>query len=111
MPKENLDQVLDKVDLSQKTEMGEVAQNVFEAGAGRTNLSEDEICLVFINKLIFKGLNLQELDPTADFMELKKSLLVWSTEKFVEGLGGLQNQRSGGSFGSFVKEVLFRPKQ
>ena len=109
MPEENLDEVLNKVDLSQKTEMGEVASNVFQSGAGRTNLNPDEVALVFINKLIFKGLNMEELDPTSDFMELKKSMDGWSTNKFIEGLGGVNQNRNGGTLGG-VLGGMFKPK-
>ena len=51
---ESLDEVLENVNLNEQTEMGEIASNMFKSGASRTNLSEDEVCLVFINDSIFK---------------------------------------------------------
>jgi len=109
--KDSLDEVLNKVDLSEKTEMGEVANNIFQKGAGRTNLTDDEVCLVFINNAIFKGLGLNHLNPVDSFMELKKSHNGWSTEKFVQSTSGLANMRSGGTFGMAIKEKLFSPRQ
>lgn len=103
---ESLDSVLSKVDLSEKTEMGEAAMHVFKTGKGRTNISNDEAILLFINKQIFSALGLDELDPTDDFIELKKSVEGWSTEKFVQVASGVQNQRAGGIMGK-----LFSPRQ
>lgn len=104
-----LDDILSGVDLSEKTEMGEVANNVFKKGAGRTNLTEDQVTLVLINDLMFKGLGLDELNPAETFMELKKSLDGWSTQKFVEAVGGMNNQRSGGTFGAVLGNA-FKPR-
>lgn len=106
----SLDHVLDNVDLSEKTEMGEVANNIFQRGAGRTNLSEEEGALCFINDAIFKGLQLDDLNPVENFMEIKKSVKGWSTEKFVQGMGGITNSRSGGMLGG-IKDALFKPRQ
>ena len=111
MKKESaLDEVLDGIDLSEKTELGEVAQNIFSKGAGRTNLTDDEICLCLINDLIFKGLKMDKLNPVESFLELKKSQGGWSVNKMIEGVSGLANVRGGGMIGEGVKN-LFRPRQ
>ena len=106
---EKLDDVIERFDLSESTELGEVAQNIFKNVAGRTNLTNDEICLCLINDLIFKGLKMDNLNPVNGFLELKKSQGGWSVNKMVESVGGMLNNRSGGLIGDGFKN-LFKPK-
>lgn len=105
----DLDDMLRNMDLSEKTELGEVAQNIFHPGAGRTNLTDDEIALCLINDLVFKGLNMDDLNPVDKFIELKKSKQGWSVNKMVESVSGLAQVRSGGLVGERLNG-LFRQR-
>lgn len=112
---EGLDDIMSKVDLNEKTELGEVAENVFRSSPSRSNISSDEHVLCWINQEIFNGLikkkgEFKDLNPVKSFLELKKSVNGWSTEKFVQSTAGVNDQRSGGLLGS-IKNSLFTPRQ
>ena len=109
-PEENLDDVLNNVDLSEKTEMGDFADQIHRARQSGSNISLDESGSVIICKMVFPVLGMS--NNIADtFMEVAKSRGGWATEKVVQGAGGIQNTRSGGSIGGWMKDRLFTPKQ
>jgi len=106
----DLDEVLANVNMNEKTEMEGMADQIFKKGDSRSNLFEPEIGLIITCDVVFDVLSMQNFNPSKNFKSLAKSRRGWSTEKFVEAASGVQNQRSGGSLGSFFKERLFTPK-
>lgn len=106
---DSLDEMLDKIDLSEKTEMGQVAEEIFKKGSGRSNISDDETGACFKCNVIFDTLGMQEDNPVDMFLELRKSKLGWATEKFVQSTSGMHDQRAGGMFGN-LRDKLFTPK-
>lgn len=107
MNKDRLESILQKLDINDKTETGEMALELFKNTAGRTNITQDEMVLLFINKAMFRGLGLDDLSPVDDFLELKKSVGGFAVQKFVEGVGGMANMRAGGSVGGWMRDRLF----
>lgn len=107
---ESIEDVLDKVDLSEKTEMEGVADQVFKPGSARTLLDNEEISNILICDVVMTSLGLDDVNPTNNFKELKKSLGGWSTEQFVRAASGIQDQRAGGGFMNGIKG-LFTPKK
>lgn len=105
-----IDDLVDNVSLTEKTELEGVADQVFKNEAGRTKLSEAEISACFVTKIVFESLGMKQDDPTDQFLELKKSHDGWNMNKFVEATGGAQNARSGGMLGGFLKDRLFTPR-
>lgn len=102
---ENLDEVISKVDLSEKTELGEVGKQFNENTPNSSNISQHQSILIWKTKSTLKGLGYQDLDFTDDFIALQKSVGGWNTEKKVEAITGIQKQRGGG-----FMERLFAPK-
>lgn len=106
----NIDDVLNNVDLSEKTEMGDFAEQIHKPRQSGSNIDGDESSAIIICKTVFPLLGMS--DNIADtFMEVAKSRHGWATEKVVQGAGGIQNTRSGGSIGGWLKDRLFTPKQ
>lgn len=107
--KENLDKVLDNIDLSDKTEMGDFAEQVHQPRPSGSNINSDEGSAVVICKTVFPVLGMS--NNIADtFMDVAKSRGGWATEKVVQGASGIQDMRSGGSIGEWFKHRLFTPK-
>jgi len=102
---DNLDDILKRANVNEKTEMGEVASELFANTPSRTNITQDEMTLLFVNKALFRGLGIAELSPVNDFIELKKSVGGWNVEQFVRSMGGLNEQRKG--FLGTMKDKLF----
>jgi len=106
---DNLDDVLNNVDLSEKTEMGDFAEQIHQPRQSGSNINPDESGAVIICKMVFPALGMR--NNIADtFLEVSKSRHGWATEKVVQGAGGMQNQRSGGSIGGWLKDRMFTPK-
>jgi len=106
-----IDDELENIDLSEKTEMEGVAEQIFKEGDSRSNLFQEEIALILTCDLIFPVLGMDRHNPTGNFKNLAKSRKGWSTEKFVEAASRMQNSRSGGTMGGWMKERLFSQKQ
>ena len=107
--KDNLDELMENIDLTEKTELQGVADEMFTAGTTRTKISPDEVGATFVTGIVFKALGMGELDPTNRFLELKKSEDGFSTEKFVQAVGGQMEQRSGSGFFNRIKGALMPP--
>ena len=103
-----IDDEIKGMDLKEPTEYGEVAKEMFLNTPGRSNFTQDEMVLLFINKAMFKGLNMDDLSPVDDFIELKKSVGGWNVEMFVNGLSGINSVRTGGGFMSRMGDALFK---
>ena len=111
MTNKSLDEEIEGLDLTEKTEMEGLAEQVFRTGDERTNIHPAELGLIMACDVHFNSLGIPESNPTNNFKKLAKSRMGWSTNKLIEGLGGVNNMRSGGQFGQFMKERLFTPKQ
>lgn len=107
----DLDQILSSGQLNEKTELEGVAEQIFKADRTRTKLLNGEVSMVFVTDIVFDCLGMKTQNPTNKFMELKKSENGWSTEKFVQTTQQTNDNRSGGSIGSWFKDRLFTPKQ
>jgi len=108
-PEENIDDLIEGIDLSEKTEMGDFAEQIHKPRSSGSNISMDENSAIIICKTVFPVLGMT--NNIADvFLETAKSRGGWATEKIVQGAGGIQNTRSGGSIGGWMKERLFTPK-
>ena len=106
---ENLDDVLRNTDLSEKTEMGDFADQIHKPRQSGSNITLDESSNIIICKVVFPVIGMR--NNIADiFMEVAKSRQGWATEKVVQGAGGIQNQRSGGSIGGWLKDRMLTPK-
>jgi len=92
---ENIDDVLDKIDLNEKTEMEGMAEQIFKSTPTRSNITPDEASACFRCNAIFPTMGMGDENPVDGFLELKKSQLGWSTEKFVQAAGGVNDQRKG----------------
>jgi len=93
--KGNIDDVLDKIDLNEKTEMEGVADQIFRSTPTRSNITPDEAAACFKCNAIFPTMGMDDENPVNGFLELKKSQSGWSTEKFVQATGGINEQRKG----------------
>lgn len=108
-PDESIDEIVDGLDLSEKTEMGDFADQIHKPRPSGSNITPDENSAVIICKTVFPVLGMT--NNIADvFLETAKSRGGWATEKVVQGAGGIQNTRAGGSIGSWMKDRLFTPK-
>lgn len=92
---ENLDDVLNKVDLSEKTEMGEVTKEFSENKPSSSNLTHDEHRLTWRARSILKRLSPRSADIINDFVDSKRSVDGWNTNRKVEAITGIQQQRQG----------------
>ena len=106
---ESIDELVDGLDLSEKTEMGDFAEQIHKPRSSGSNISVDENSAIIICKTVFPVLGMT--NNIADiFLETAKSRGGWATEKIVQGAGGIQNTRSGGSIGGWMKDRLFTQK-
>jgi len=108
MTTNNLDDVLEKVDLSEKTELSEVAKEFGENKPGSSNLSSDEHKLVWRAKNILNRLSPSSKDIIDDYVDSKRSVGGWNVQKKVEAITGIQQQRQG--WGGRMMEKMFGGK-
>ena len=104
----SLDEVLSKVDLSEKTELGEVTKEFSENKPSSSNLSSDE------QKLIWRATGIYSRYPKTlrmikDYIDTKRSVKGWNTEMKVSAITGIQQQRTGGMLGGFMNK-MFAPR-
>ena len=105
---ENLDDVLRNVDLSEKTEMGEVVKEFSENKPSASNLTSDEFRLTWRAKSILRRLSPSSTIIIDDFVDGKRSVDGWNTSRKVEAITGIQQQRTG-MMGRFID--AFKPRQ
>ena len=104
-----LDEVLSKVDLSEKTELGEVTKEFSENKPSSSNLTGDEHKLTWRAKGIYSKYP-KTLKMISDYIDSKRSVKGWNTEMKVSAITGIQQQRTGGMLGGFMNK-MFTPKQ
>ena len=108
MKDDNLDELMQNIDLSEKTELGEVTKEFSENKPSSSNLSNDEFRLVWRAKSILKVLSPKSAGIIDDFVDMKRSVGGWNTHQKVSAITGIQQQRTG--FGEKFAD-FFRPKQ
>ena len=104
-----LDEVLSKVDLSEKTELGEVTKEFSENKPSSSNLTSDEQKLTWRAKGIYSKYP-KTLKMISDYIDLKRSVQGWNTQKKVEAITGIQQQRSGGMLSQAWNKMM-TPRQ
>jgi len=104
---QDLESLMDRVDLNEKTELQGVAHEIFLNKPARSNITHFEASACFVSNVIFPTLGMAEENPVNFFLELKKSQHGWATDKFVSAASGVQDIRSGGSMMMGLKEKLF----
>ena len=102
---ENLDDILKKVDLTEKTELGEVTKEFSQNRPSSSNLSDDEMRLTWRAKCILRRLSPKSVRIIDDFVDLKRSVKGWNTDQKVAAITGVQQQRAG--FGGKIMETMF----
>lgn len=109
MKTDNIEEMLNKAseNLSDKTELGEVTKEFSENKPSASNMTNDEMRLVWRGKNILKHMSPGAAEMIDEFIDLKRSVKGWNTDKKVEAIGGVQERRSGTGF----MNKLFGPKQ
>ena len=92
--------------LTDKTELGEVTKEFGESKPSSSNLSADEFRLSWRGKNILKHMSPSSAKIIDDFIDMKRSVKGWNTDKKVEAIVGVQQQRSGQG----IMSKLFSPK-
>lgn len=82
--------------INESSELGEVTKEFSESKPSSSNLTSDEFRLVWRGKNILKHMSPKSAKIIDEFIDLKRSVKGWNTEKKVEAITGVQNQRSGG---------------
>jgi len=106
----SLDEVLKGVDLSEKTEMGEVTKEFSLNKPSSSNLTDDEHKLTWRAKSILRRLSPKSMIIIEDYIDGKRSVDGWNTEKKVQAITGIQQQRSGGMLSNAWNKLMV-PKQ
>lgn len=91
--------------ITEKTEMAEVTKEFSENKPSSSNLTDTEQRLAWRGKSILKRVSPKSAAIIDDFVDTKRSVGGWNTNKKVEAISGMQNQRSGG-----IMNKLFSPK-
>ena len=105
----SLDDVLKGVDLSEKTEMGEVTKEFSENKPSSSNLTSDEHKLTWRAKGIYNKYP-KTLKMISDYVDSKRSVLGWNTTQKVAAITGIQQQRSGGMLSNAWNKMM-TPRQ
>lgn len=107
---QDLDSVLSGVDLSEKTEMGEVTKEFSLNKPSSSNLTSDEQKLIWRAKAIILALSPDNIGILDDYLDSKRSVQGWNTNQKVAAITGIQQQRSGGML-SNAWNKLMTPRQ
>jgi len=81
--------------INERSELGEVTKEFNQNKPSASNLSADEMRLVWRGKNILKHMSPQSSMMIDEFIDLKRSVRGWNTDKKVQAIGGIQEQRSG----------------
>jgi hypothetical protein len=84
--------------LTEKTELGEVTKEFGESKPSASNLTMDEFRLTWRAKNILKHMSPKSAAIIDEFIDMKRSVKGWNTEKKVEAIVGVRQQRSGEGF-------------
>ena len=97
MKEENLEQSIDDAmdGLQESTELGELAREFTKSHISSSNLSKDEHILTWRAKNILRRLSPKSVRIIDEFIDGKRSVGGWNTDKKVEAITGTMNQRSG----------------
>jgi hypothetical protein len=103
---ENLDDVLKGVDLSDKTEMGEVTKEFSENKPSSSNLTSDEQKIIWRLQFILGVVSPQNLKLINNYIDSRRSVAGWNTEMKVQAISGIQQQRSGGMLSNAWNKLM-----
>jgi len=100
LSKEDLERLMEKAsqDLNETSELGEVAREFNDFSVSSSNLAKDEHVLLWRGKNILKRMSPKSVDILEDFMDSKRSVGGWNTDKKVQAITGIQESRGGGGF-------------
>lgn len=109
MDKDDLEAIMNKAaeNINERSELGEVTKEFSDNKPSASNLSGDEMRLVWRGKNILKEMSPESADIIDEFVDLKRSVKGWNTDKKVQAIGGVQEGRSGTGF----MNKLFGPRQ
>jgi len=108
MKEEKEEQTLDDMlarGLGDQSEMGEVTKEFSENKPSSSNLTPDEFRLVWRGESILEELSPSSVKIVNRFVDMKRSVNGWNTDKKVQAITGIQEQRTGG-MGQFMKGLL-----
>ena len=88
------------------SEMGEVAREFNTNHPSSSNLTKDEHTLSWRGKNMLKNISPTAVEIINDFLDSKRSVGGWNTDRKVEAITGIHQQRSGGG----IMEKLFANK-
>lgn len=110
-PQDNkaLESILNNPNALDKTELGEVSKEFGENKPSSSNLTPDEFRLAWRSKSILQRLSPKSEKIIDSFIDMKRSVQGWNTEKKVEAITGVHKQRQG--MFSKISDALFKPKQ
>lgn len=103
---DKLEELLANADLTEQTELGEVTKEFSENKPSSSNLSRDEHTLVWRGKSILREISPKSVIIIDDFIDGRRSVGGWNTNKKVEAITGVQNQRQG----NFLTN-MFKPRE
>lgn len=105
----DLEQLMSKAaeGINERSELGEVTKEFGESKPSSSNLTSDEFRLAWRGKNILKHMSPKSALIIDEFIDMKRSVKGWNTEKKVEAIVGVQQQRSGQG----IMNKLFTPKQ
>ena len=109
MGKEDLEQIMKAAGeaMTDKTELGEVSKEFGESKPSSSNLTMDEFRLAWRAKNILRHMSPKSALIVDEFIDMKRSVKGWNTDKKVEAIVGVREQRSGQG----IMSKLFSPKQ
>lgn len=109
MKEEDLDDLMERAsaNLNESTELGEISKDFKDNTPSSSNLTPDEFRLAWRGINILKRMSPSSVAIIEGFVDMKRSVGGWNTDRKVEAITGVQQQRSGNSF----MDKLFKPKQ
>jgi len=97
--KEDLEELMKQATsgLTETTELGEVTKEFNRNTPSASNLTSDEMRLVWRGKNILKHMSPESAEMIDEFIDLKRSVKGWNTDKKVDAISGIREGRSGGN--------------
>lgn len=92
-----------------KSDYGELGRQFDKNTPNSSNLTSDEQKLVWRANSILRRLSPKSMEIIKDFVDLKRSVNGWNTEKKVQALTGVSNNKQG--VGGKFLDKLFTPRQ
>jgi len=98
MVNEDLEEMMNRATegLTESSELGEVTKEFNVQSPSSSNLTIDEMRLVWRGKHILQHMSPSSASIIDAFIDLKKSVSGWNTNRKVDAISGIRDQRSGG---------------